>query len=65
VKVNGELTEPFLPTRGIRQGDPISPYLFLLCVEVLSCLMQQKEASGELKGIPMEEMALPSPISFS
>jgi hypothetical protein len=65
VKANGELTEPFLPTRGIRQGDPISPYLFLLCVEVLSCLMQQKEASGELKGIPMEEMALPSPISFS
>jgi hypothetical protein len=51
VKVNGELTEPFLPTRGIRQGDPISPYLFLLCAEGLSCLMQQKEASGELKGI--------------
>lgn len=51
VKVNGKLTDSFLPTRGIRQGDPISPYLFLLCAEGLSCLMQQKEAVGELKGI--------------
>jgi hypothetical protein len=51
VKVNGELTESFLPTRGIRQGDPISPYLFLLCAEGLSCLLQKKEETGELKGI--------------
>ena len=51
VKVNGELTESFIPTRGIPQGDPISPYLFLLCVEGLSCLMQLKESSGDLKGV--------------
>jgi hypothetical protein len=50
-KGNGELTDLFLPSRGIRQGDPISPYLFLLCTEGLSCLLQQKEVSGELKGI--------------
>jgi hypothetical protein len=48
VKVNGDLTQPVIPTRGIRQGDPISPYLFLLCTEGLSCLLLQREQSGEL-----------------
>jgi hypothetical protein len=51
VRVNGELTDPVVPTRGIRQGDPISPYLFLLCTEGLSCLLQKKEVQGELQGI--------------
>jgi hypothetical protein len=51
VKVNGELTTPVVPSRGIRQGDPISPYLFLLCTEGLSCLLQKKEGLGELQGL--------------
>jgi hypothetical protein len=51
VRVNGELTEPVIPTRGISQGDPISPYLFLLCTEGLSCLLQQRADQGELQGL--------------
>uniref|UniRef100_A0A2N9GPG8 Reverse transcriptase domain-containing protein n=1 Tax=Fagus sylvatica TaxID=28930 RepID=A0A2N9GPG8_FAGSY len=39
------------PTRGIRQGDPLSPYVFLLCAEGLSALFQQASAMGHLKGI--------------
>jgi hypothetical protein len=51
VRINGDLTDPVVPTRGIRQGDPISPYLFLLCTEGLSCLLQKREAQGELQGL--------------
>ena len=43
VRINGELSEPFVPTRGLRQADPISPYLFLICGEGLSCLMKKEE----------------------
>lgn len=40
VRVNGQLSTPFTPSRGIWQGEPISPYLLLLCSEGLSCLLR-------------------------
>lgn len=41
VLVNGTPGKSFIPSRGIRQGDLISLYLFLLCAEVLSSLLSQ------------------------
>jgi hypothetical protein len=51
IRVNGELTEEFIPERGLRQGDPISPYLFLLCVEGFSSLIAKAEADGCICGV--------------
>ena len=51
VRVNSMETETFTPTRGIRQGDPLSPYLFLLVAEGLSSLLKGAEIREELKGV--------------
>ena len=51
VLINGEPHGHITPSRGLRQGDPFSPYLFLLCTEGLHRLINLAMERGELKGV--------------
>jgi hypothetical protein len=51
VRINGCFSESFSPSKGIRQGDPLSPYLFLLCAEDLSCFLKHSGPQFLAKGI--------------
>ena len=48
VVVNNNVTKWFQVERGCRQGDPLSPYIFLICSEVLAHMIRQND---KIKGI--------------
>jgi hypothetical protein len=52
IVMNGSPVGNIIPTRGLRQGDPLSPYLFILCAEALSCMITHAEITGVLTGVP-------------
>ncbi|GLT94950.1 hypothetical protein SLE2022_126590 [Rubroshorea leprosula] len=51
VLLNGSEAGRVSPTRGIRQGDPLSPYLFILCAEGLTAMIHDAERRRLLHGI--------------
>ena len=57
ILVNGEPTEFFKPIIGLRQGEPLSPYLFILCMEVISSNLSTAQNSKKIQGIKIARYA--------
>ncbi|KAL4318995.1 hypothetical protein GQ457_18G000180 [Hibiscus cannabinus] len=64
VRVRGTLSEAFLPQRGLRQGDPLSPFLFLFGTEGLSAALTVAQREGRLPGVRASKHGPRSIICF-
>jgi hypothetical protein len=51
IRINGELTDRFKASRGLRQGDPLSPYLFLFVAEGMTKILDRAVYRQELKDL--------------
>ena len=59
VLVNGSPTEEFIPSRGLRQGDPLAPFLFLVVAEGLTGLVREAVKVDLLTGLKIGRKGTP------
>ena len=57
--INGAPQGLVKPSRGLRQGDPLSPHIFILCTEVLSALCAKGQADKSLPGVRVSRNSPP------
>ena len=50
IVVNGEPKGLIRPTKGLRQGDTLSPYLFLFCAKGLNAILRSAATHGDIHG---------------
>lgn len=55
--LNGKQFGALQPERGLRQGDPLSPYLFICCVEVFISMVEAAVSQGRLHGVKVASTA--------
>lgn len=66
ILLNGSPLPDFKPRSGLRQGDPLSPYLFILCSEVFSRMLMKEQVGGGLFGVKVsKEMPAISHVMFA
>lgn len=51
--INGSTSKSFIPSRGLRQGDSLSPYLSLMCAKIMSLSLLKAESLKEIKGLQL------------
>lgn len=51
--VNGKPSGIIMPSKGLRQGEPLSPYLFMTVAEGLSALLAKAELEKKISGVPI------------
>eukprot|EP00253_Pinus_taeda_P011233 PITA_11233 len=64
VLLNASLSMPFHPSRGIRQGDPLSLFIFILMAEGLSGLLHHAVSSNAVKGLALHAKSFKSFLSL-
>jgi len=57
IRFNGVLSDSFASTRGLCQGDPLSPYLFLFVADALSMTLQKEIDSSNLEELKITRAA--------
>ncbi|XP_058733006.1 uncharacterized mitochondrial protein AtMg01250-like [Vicia villosa] len=65
VIVNGSPTKEFIVERGLRQGDPISPFLFVIVAEGLKCLINRAVANGDYAGFVIKDRCFLDVLQFA
>lgn len=53
IKINGSHARFFECKKGIRKGDPLSPYVFVICMEVIAKMLDKAFSAGQISYHPL------------